>query len=209
MADIQLDTEGNPSTPSSGSAIILVNSTNKELTTVDDAGIIKTIRTLTNASTADVVANAADTYLTGSAITIPPGLVKVGSLIRWTFTMAKTGAGTATPTFIIRLGTAGTVSDTAQVTYTLSAQTAVIDTGWCEIILLVRVAGASGQIETGILFTHNLATTGLSISQVQVQQAIQTAINFTTTGLIFGVSCNPGASGVWTFSNVMAVGMNL
>src|SRR5438067_7492084 len=117
MADIQLDTEANPATPSSGSGILLFNSTNKELTTVDDAGNVRLVRTLTNANNADVVANAADTYLTGSAITVPPQLVRVGSRLRWQFAMSKTGAGTATPIWSVRIGTAGTVSETARLSF--------------------------------------------------------------------------------------------
>src|SRR5215475_11644935 len=106
MADIQLDNEGAPTTPTSGSSILYFDTTSKELVDLDDAGLKKTVRTLTNANTADVTANAADTYLTGSGITVPPALVRVGSNFRWRFVMSKTGASTATAIWTPRFGTA-------------------------------------------------------------------------------------------------------
>jgi len=211
MADIQLDTEANPATPSSGSGILLFNSTNKELTTVDDAGNVRLVRTLTNANNADVVASAADTYLTGSAITVPPQLVRVGSRFRWQFAMSKTGAGTATPIWSVRIGTAGTVSDTARLTFTGVAQTANADNGWAEIDVIVRTIGASGVIAGvyNITKASSSSTLGLTNQQSDVKQVTSSTFDLTVPNLIFGVSCNPGASGVWTFQHVGVQATNL
>ena len=155
-----------------------------------------------NANAGDVTANAADTYLTGGSVSPITNFIRAGTFFKWYLIMTKTGAGTATPIFRVRCGTAGTTADTALVTFTLGAQTGVVDTGWCEIHGKINQTGASGLFQAGINFTHNLATTGLANAQQQVQQAISSSFNLTTAGLILGLSCDPGASGNWTFKTV-------
>src|SRR5256885_1928617 len=77
---------------------------------------------LSNISTATVsAAYAADTYLAGSAITIPvAGAWAVGTIVRWVFDMTKTAAGGATPIITVRMGTLGTVSDASVYSYTFA-----------------------------------------------------------------------------------------
>src|SRR5438132_10763295 len=115
-ADVQLDTEANPATPSSGSAIGFFNSTNKEWQSIDDGGNVKTVRPLTN--TGSTTTAGADIYLVGSNISVPPQLVRVGSTFRWRLNVSKTAAGTAAPIYNIRVGTAGAIGDTARLTFT-------------------------------------------------------------------------------------------
>jgi len=214
MADIVLDNQGTPATPAAGTTDIYVDSTNKELSVLNDTGVVRTVRPLTNANTADVTASAADTYLTGSSINVPVSLLKVGTRIKWHLGMTKTAAGTATPIFNVRVGTAGTVADTARLTWTLVAQTALTDTGWCEISVIVRSIGASGVIHGEIMFTHagnpvGTYTQGLATFVTQVQQSTSSAFDMTVASLIVGISCNPGASGVWTFQHVRAEAMGI
>lgn len=156
----------------------------------------------TAGNTADVTANAADTYLTGSGINVT-GLLAAGALFRWRFTMTKTAAGVATPIFNLRYGTAGSTADTSRGTHTLLAQTAATDTGWCDVEAIIRAVGASGQIQSMLSFRHVNTTTGLAnAAQEQIKQAISGTFDTTPSGSIIGVSCNPGASGVWTFQSV-------
>jgi hypothetical protein len=156
-----------------------------------------------NANTADVVANAADTYLTGSGIALF-GRIKAGSFIKYRLRATKTGAGVATPIFSIRVGTAGSTSDTARTTHTLAAQTAVTDTAWWELDVDVLNYSASGVIRSHLNANHLLATTGFATSQLQDQTADSATFDLTAAGLILGVSVNPGAAGVWTFQKVLA-----
>src|SRR4051794_20356603 len=81
------------------------------------------------ASTAAQTGFATDTYLAGSAVTIPVGKIQVGTKYRCKFNVVKTAAGVAAPVISIRLGTAGTTADTARATLTYAAQTGVVDEG--------------------------------------------------------------------------------
>jgi hypothetical protein len=72
-----------------------------------DIKALQTRDTNYNVSTSTpAAAFAADTYLAGSGLTIPAGKVKVGTIYRCKFNVAKTGAGTATPIITVRVGTA-------------------------------------------------------------------------------------------------------
>src|SRR5437773_6496189 len=95
MADLQLDTEANPgSAAASGSSIVFINSTNKELQTIDDAAVVKCIRPLTNAAiVSTLTAPAVNTYITGSSITVPTQLLKVGTTFMWRFGVTKSASG--------------------------------------------------------------------------------------------------------------------
>lgn len=162
-----------------------------------------------NSNAANVVANAADTYLTGSSLAIA-GRIQAGSVFRLRFTMTKTAAGIATPIYTVRVGTAGSTADTGRLTFTGVAQTAATDTGWHDLELVVRDAGANGVLQGSMAMHHAQTTTGLANqAQPQILQSLSSAFNLTTAGLILGVSCNPGASGVWTFQTVSIAAYHL
>jgi len=72
---------------------------------------------------------AADTYLVGSSVPVPLGLLKATSKYRCRFTVTKTAAGVATPIVTVRFGTAGSTADAARCTLTFAAQTAAVDEG--------------------------------------------------------------------------------
>lgn len=153
---------------------------------------------ISNANIADVVANAADTYLTGSALAVPTEGLKAGTKLRWRFVMTKTGAGVAAPIWSVRVGTAGTTADTAQLVFTSSAQTAAIDTGEVVIEAVLRNTGAAGVLAGGLHLLHNLDITGFSVDTTPVLQVTSAGFTTTTANLIIGVSVNPGAAGVFT-----------
>lgn len=175
-------------------------------------GIVSTSTTalvLTNANTSDVTANAADTYLTGSSLNIG-GRIQSGTFFRWRFAATKTGAGTATPIWNVRFGTAGTTADTSRLTATGVAQTAATDTGWFEIEAVVRNVSSTGTVAGFFRFAHKNATTGFAnVAQDQMFQVSSATFDLTVSNLIVGVSVNPGTAGVWTFQIVDVRAFNI
>lgn len=159
-----------------------------------------------NSNTADVVASAADTYLTGASLAIPPTRIQANTGFRWRFRMSKTGAGVAAATFNIRTGTAGAVGDASRCLYTFGAQSAVADDGFVELEANFRAVGASAVLNSFMRFEHTNASTGLDTTLAanipRRSVVLSSAFDATPAGTIIGVSCNPGAAGVWTFQLV-------
>lgn len=123
---------------------------------------------LTDIQKSNSVANqtgfATDTLIAGSQFQIPKG--RLPSAARATyklrFDMTKTAAGTAAAALAIRVGTAGTVADTAVLTFTFTDGTAAVDAGLFEVFVTFRTVGATG-VATGVaMLNHNLAATGLT-----------------------------------------------
>lgn len=161
-----------------------------------------------NGNTADQTANAADTYLAGSAFNVY-GRLKVGSVLSWNVSATKTAAGAATPIWSVRFGTAGTTADTARLTFTGLAQTAIADTAYFYIVMVVRALGASGIVSGTYTLAHPLAATGFATQATDVKQATSATFDTTVTNLIAGVSVNPGTAGVWTIKDVAMTAANL
>jgi hypothetical protein len=162
-----------------------------------------------NANTADVSANAADTYLTGSALNVS-NLIQAGSVIRWRLSATKTAAGANVPTFNIRFGTNGNTSDAARCIHTMNTQTAAADTAWVDLEAIVRAVGASGQLQSALQMTHKLATTGFaSVSTPQIVQNNSATFDTTPSGSIIGLSVNANVNGNWTFQTISVTADNL
>lgn len=211
MADIQLDTQSKPATPSASTGVLYLDTTAKELINLDDAGSAKVIRTLTNQGL--TTTNGADIYIVGSAIAIPPALARVGAQFIWQLIMSKTAACTSAPVYNIRVGTAGSVADTARVTWTSTLnQTAATDSALLTIMCTVKTAGASGVLSGGMALQHKNTATGFANAQVDVGAPTDSAaFDLTVASSIVGLSINPGntgANGVWTITT-LAQGLNL
>jgi hypothetical protein len=197
MAQILLDTQSIPNTPAAGQAVLYFDNVTKKLTTKNDAGTVDTVDDVANASTANQTGFAADTYLTGTNLAIPPGLVRAGSIYYACFDMTKTAAGIAAPTVIIRFGTNGNISDTAQVTFTFGAGTAAADTGIFEVWAHFRNVGASAVLAGMCRCTHHLAATGLvstGASGTGIILATSAGFNSAVASSTIGISFNGGAS---------------
>lgn len=209
MADILLDVQSFPSTPSAGQAVLSVNTTTKRLVTVDDAGYKRTLG-YTNFSTAlQTPTAAARTYMTGSNILIPAGTLQIGTLFRWTFDITKTGAGIAASTYDICFGTAGTTADTARVSFTKPAGTAVIDAGQITITAVVRgPIGASCVVAGHFQMTHNLQITGHAVIPCVDVTTVSAAFDVTAVTNI-GVCATTGASDAITTQLLIAEAWNL
>lgn len=208
MSDIALDVQAKPTTPGASTAIIYPDSRSKRWTGLDDTGrALSNGGIIANANSANVVANAADTYLTGSDIIVPNHGLQALTTFHWRFSCSKTGAGVAAATFIIRIGTAGSVADAARLTFTLPAQTAVADVGFFDLIAVLRNVGAAGVLAGVITLQHNnAAATGLAGAVSPVIEVTSAAFDTTPANQVVGVSCNPGAAGVWTFVTITGRG---
>jgi len=205
MADLDLSTQGVPTTPAAGRVISYPSSVTRRWTTRDEFGKVLTAPPITNANTTDQVVSAADNYLAGSALAIPPQLLQVGAILRWVISMTKSGAGTAAPVWIVRFGTGGVVGDAARLTFTSPhLQTAVIDAGRVNIDCVVRSIGAAGVVSGVLTLNHNLQITGLAVVPTPTVIVTSGGFDMTVANLFAGVSVNPGASGVWTHQVVHA-----
>jgi hypothetical protein len=214
MARIILAEETTPSTPSSGSGTIFVDSTTSRLSFVDDNGrkYVVTGGGLTNASIASLTVNAADTYVTDSDLLIPAFGVQARTRFVWQISASKTGAGVATPIYSVRIGAARTTSDTARLALTGPAQTAVADIGTLIIMVTVRTIGAAGVIQGTAFWAHrgtaaNTTTSGTGFANDSTGHVEGTSAGFDNSALggqYIGISLNSGTSGVWTLTQCHA-----
>jgi len=152
---------------------------------------------------------ATDTYLTGSDISIPNGSLKVGSRYHCIFDVSKTAAGIAAPVVTVRFGTTQTTADTAILTFTFLAQTAVADIGTIEIYLTFRQVGASAVVQGVAQLRHRLSITGLQNLVSPTLQVTSGSFNSGVSGSIIGVSVNAGTSAAWTVQTVQSELENL
>ncbi|HSW39044.1 MAG TPA: hypothetical protein VLL97_06085 [Acidobacteriota bacterium] len=162
-----------------------------------------------NASVAAQAGFATDTYLAGSGLLLPTGLIRAGSSMYWGFDAVKTAAGTAAPTVSIRFGTAGAIGDTARITFTFSAQTAVVDRAIFEVWANFRSVGSgSAAVLAGIArLHHQLAVTGFNTVQpagLQTLDVTSGGFDSTPAASYAGLSVNGGASAAWTVTVVQA-----
>lgn len=209
MADILADVQSAPSTPSAGQSILYPNTTTKRWQSVDDAGFRRTFGYVNFSTSAQTPTAAARTYMTGSNIVIPAGGLQVGTMFRWTFDITKTAAGLAASTYDIAFGTAGTTADTARVSFTKPAGTAVIDAGQIVITAVVRgPIGASCVVAGHFQLTHNLQNTGHAVIPCVDVTTISAAFDVTAVTNI-GVCATTGASDAITTQLLIAEAWNL
>ena len=209
MADILLDVQSAPSTPSAGQAVLYVDSTTKQLRLKDDAGFRRGLHC--NFSTASQAPAAATrTYITGSSLPIPNGGLQVGTCFEWVFSVTKTAAGTAASTYDVCVGTNGTTDDTARVSFTKPAGTAAADQGTVRIRCICRgPIGASGVFVGQFTMTHNLSATGHATIPCVDVNTVSAAFDVSVANLIVGVCVTSGASDALTFQLVQAMAWNL
>lgn len=164
---------------------------------------------IVNASVAAQAGFAANTYLDGSRLLLPTGLVRAGTSMYWVFDAVKTAASTAAPSIIIRVGTAGAIGDTARVTFTFSVQTAVIDRAIFEIWANFRSVGSgTAAVVAGIArLHHQLAATGFNTVQpagLQTLAVTSGGFDSTPAGTYAGLSVLGNTAAAWTVTVVQA-----
>ena len=208
MADILLDVQSAPVTPSAGQSVIYVDTTAKILCIKDDAGVVKAQSC--NASVGNQTVNAADTYLTNSDIIIPNFGLQAKTNILFMVSASKTGAGTAAPIYNIRIGANRTTGDTTRLTLTGPLQTAIADIGTLYVMLTVRNIGAAAVIQGTAWWNHrgtaaNTTTSGTGFANDSTGHVEGTSAGFDSSSLAgqyIGLSVNSGTSGVWTVTQV-------
>lgn len=197
-------------TPAAGVTSVFVDS-DRKLKTKDEAGFITTAGDISNFSVASQAPVAVTrTYITGSKITVPPGKLQIGTTLRWAFDITKTGAGTALSTYDIAFGILGTTGDTARVSFTKPAGTAVADNGRILIEAIVRgPLSAAGVVVGHFHLTHNLAATGHAIIPCVEVTTISAGFDLTVANLFVGVCVTSGSADVLTIQQVIAEAWNL
>jgi hypothetical protein len=144
----------------------------------------------------------------GSSIAVPAAGLIVGTSFQWVITITKTAAGVATSTFDIAVGTTGSVSDAAVLSFTKPAGTAVADEGIFKLYMTVRSVGAAGTAIGEFEMVHNLAATGHSILPTVAVSTLSGSFVTTTANLIVGVCVTSGASDAITIKLVQSEGYN-
>lgn len=211
MGKLVIAEQSAPSTPASGSGAVWVDSVGI-LMWKDDAGRFYGFSS--NAAIASQGAGfATDTYVTNSNVLIPTTGLQAKTVFRWQISASKTAAGTAAPAYAIRIGTAASTADTARLTLTGPAQTAVADIGTLNIIVTVRSVGASGVIQGTAWWDHRgtaaSSTIGTGFANDGSGHVEATSAGFDTSALgtgtnYIGLSMNGGASAAWTVTQVIA-----
>ena len=205
MADILLDEQGFPSTPSAGQMVLYPDSSNSQWAQRNDAGLY--LGDLTNARVTQIASHSADTYY-GVGLQLPSFSMQVGMTFEWLFAATKGAAGTATPVYTIRIGPNQTTADTSRLAMTGPAQTAAADTAFVRILVTVRSVAVGGVMQGLTHMQHNLAATGFATTGPAGYTLIQaTSAGFDNTALqgqYVGLSVNPGASGAWVVEQVLA-----
>lgn len=194
MADVLIDNQTAPSTPASGKSVLWIDSTTKKQVQTDDGGTHRAGTLSKNQATAQQTGFAADTYLTGSAITIPGFGMQVGQLYQWQVGVQKTAAGTAAIAIAVRIGAAGTTADTARLTLTQTVAQAATAAGSI-FLVTVQVRSVSA---TGVIVGAFAPVGGSLAFGSGIQAASSTFDDSAVGGQLIGLSLNGGASAAYT-----------
>lgn len=134
----------------------------------------------------------------GTILKVPPGGLKAGARYTARFNIAKTDAGTATSTVDVSVGPLATGLNTARLSFTKPAGTAVADEGVIDVDVLVRSVSATGVIAGEMTLGHNLAATGHAQIPFVAVSAVSSAFDNTAEDLYIAVSLTTGAADVVT-----------
>lgn len=190
-------------TPAAGISATYFDVLDKALKRRNDVGFTNSY--VNNVSVASQAPAAATrTYITGSNFKVTSIKLQVGSTFRWTFNMTKTAAGIAASTFDICFGTAGTTADTARISFTKPAGTAIADEGKVVIECTIRSIGATGVAVGEFSMIHNLSATGHMIIPCAVVNTISAGFDMTVVGLNVGVCITTGAGDAITIQQVIS-----
>lgn len=211
MSDIVLDVQSAPATPSAGQSVIYIDSVTKAHSVKDDSGLVRTSLARNWSIASQAPAAATRTYIIGSAVSVPTNKLQIGSGFRWTFDITKTAAGTASSTYDVCVGTAGTTADTARVSFAKPAGTAAVDTA--RVIIEATCRGplsASGVFVGTFQLVKNAAeAAGHCTTPSVCLSTVSGAFDVTVANLIVGLCITTGASDAITIQMVRAEAFNL
>lgn len=196
MADVLIDNQSSPTTPSAGKVVLWTDSTTKKLVGTDDGGVHRGGTLSKNHTIVQQTGFAADTYLTGSNITIPSFGMQAGQVYAWEVGIEKTAAGVALIAVNVRIGTNATTADTSRAAPTQTvAQAATASANIMRVTVLVRSVSATGVIVASMGFTGTQMGDGDRL----VGAAFD---NSALGGQFIGLSLNGGASAAYTIDSV-------
>lgn len=147
--------------------------------------------------------NTVETYIS-AVFPLPANTLAVGSVFRITVYGTCTSTAANLSTFTIRLGTAGTVADTAVLAATCTAAASGINIAFkVEFLVVVRTIGAGGtDVASGSI--DNTGVTGIAATTNNVAGNGTTAAVNTTIANFLGVSYkSAAATTTCTFNNVV------
>lgn len=131
------------------------------------AGVAERITNSYQNATGTTLTASTRVYLPGSAL-IPQQQLVPGSRFKWRFNVTLTAGAAVTDTIDIAFGSAGTVADTARVSFTKPAGTAVADEAIVEVEAVVISVSATGVVLGELKADHGLAATGFATIPVVV-----------------------------------------
>jgi hypothetical protein len=174
--------------------------------------VVSNVSTATQALTAGT-----DTYVTGSAVTLPSsgltgpsGSLTNGTLVTWRIYASKTAAGTAASSIILRVGTNGTTADAQRCsTFSTGTPTAVVDGATITITAYATAGGATATLNCSMTLTHQLPATGFANTPITQSYSTATSFASNTAGTKMGLSFNAGTSSVITIQKVEVTATNL
>lgn len=200
MADILIDNQTAPTTPSSGKSVLWIDSTTKKQVQTDDAGLRHGSPISKNNTTAGQATNfVADTYVTNSGILIPSYGLEAGMLFRWWILASKSTGSTAAAIYNFRIGSGQSTSDTSIIALTdAGAQTSAAATTLIECVLGLRTVSASGVAVAAVQVGPTASSTfGLG------KEGVSSTLDLTgRAGQYIGISITGGTSATWTIDHV-------
>jgi hypothetical protein len=196
MADILIDNEGYPTTPTSGKSLIYVDSITKKLCQMDDSGKVHGIISTCGSTAAQGAIAATEVYLTGSGILIPSCGMQVGMMFIWHISASKTAASTAAPVWTWRIGAAQTTGDTSRLALTaVGVQIATLWDGILTACVRVHIASAVGTIAGSGGSAPDFGGGGSGTSSTFDNTA-------TIAGQYIGLTITGGTGSAWTINAV-------
>lgn len=194
MGRLNLANQTNPSTPSAATTDIFVNTFDKQLYVLDDAGKLLML----NSEIAAIVANASLvaagtlTLVGGTNAPVGANTIQVGGGLRIIIEGSFTGTATAT-TFRVHYGTAGSTADAIIAT---GAVTGAVGTALARVEILVtfRTVGASGTLQA-YLNVQQPGVVGLSNAANSLVAMTTTTAPNTTVNNYLTVSVVSAAAG--------------
>ena len=208
MADILLDVQSVPVTPSTGQAVMYVDITDKIQKLIDDAGTVRAFAQ--NAPCSIVAASAAinttETIIVGGLnnCKIYANQLKVGTAIRATLEGTCTSSAANASTWRFRFGTAGTTADgvLGSAANSVAATSGTAIPFEAQLTLTVRTIGATGTI-AGYLKLINTGVTGISAVATQVVALTPTAIDTTVDNWLSVTYVAAATTTTCTFQNAV------
>lgn len=205
MGYLKLTEQSTPGTPASGVGNTYPDSATSGLTHIGDDGRVYPLSGAFASATAAQTLATSDTVVTGSRVLIPSSGLAVGMTYRVQLSLSKTNASTAAPIWTVRLGVGNAITDASQWQHTGVAQTAIVETGFYDLICTVRTIGGSGVLQGSLVCTRTGGTAATGLASVPIVELSGTGADKAwASGQGMLLSINAGASSSWVVTQCIA-----